>query len=64
MINIVYLVIFIIANNSHVSSQIIPQANYKQCQINARMYNSSSGVERPDPDPNIRTEAQCVVGVK
>lgn len=35
--NVVYLVIFLLANDG-VTSQAIPQANLAQCQLNAKVF--------------------------
>lgn len=67
MINIVYLVIFLVAGDG-VTSQSIPQANMNQCNANARLFNTGS----PNRDYLVnghqrgaRTQkALCLVGVK
>ena len=65
MINIIYLVIFMIGADG-VTSQSIPQANMKQCQVNAVVFNS--GEKQPLPNKylgSVRTQkAYCIVGVQ
>lgn len=63
MTNIFYLVIFVLGAEG-VTSQSIPQANLKQCQINAKIFN------QPDLMPNSyvldtkTNKAYCIAGVK
>lgn len=65
MINVVYLVIFLVGGGG-VTSQSIPQANMQQCQANARIYNTGknndtlvSGYSRAA----TTQAAHCIVGV-
>ncbi len=65
MLNVVYLVIFVLGNNG-VTSQAIPQANIQQCQINARIYNTgkNNGILPNGYSGSVSTQsAQCIVGV-
>ena len=65
MLNVVYLVIFVLGNNG-VTSQAIPQANMQQCQINARIYNTGkdNGILPNHRSGSEATQsAQCIVGV-
>lgn len=58
MINIVYLVLVITGGSGMMATQNIPQANMKQCQINANYLKSQR------PFGGGSTVAYCVVGVK
>lgn len=65
MINVVYLVIFLVGGGG-VTSQSIPQANMQQCQANARIYNTGknnatlvNGYGSAAPTQ----AAHCIVGV-
>ena len=65
MLNVVYLVIFVLGNNG-VTSQAIPQANMQQCQINARIYNTGkdNGILPSGYSSSVSTQsAQCIAGV-
>lgn len=62
MINVVYLVlVFSGSNGGMMTSQLIPQANMKQCEINMNSYNDVShrGIRA-----GYTTRAHCIVGVK
>lgn len=66
MINVVYLLIFVMGANG-VTSQSIPQANMKQCQANAKIYNTgrNNGVIHNGWNDSVKTQAaHCIVGVK
>jgi hypothetical protein len=66
MINVVYLVIFVMSNNG-VTSQSIPQANMAQCQANAKIYNTgkNNGIVHNGWMDSVKTQAaHCIVGVK
>lgn len=64
MINLVYLVVFVIGA-SGVTSQSIPQANMKQCQANAKIFNTGARNAIPNEWLTGRTQkAYCIVGVK
>lgn len=61
MLNVIYLVL-VVTSGQGVSIERIPQANIKQCQINAKSmsdvkYKSAGGY-------NVSYRAHCVVGVK
>lgn len=67
MINVVYLVIFLLGG-SGVTSQSIPQVNMNQCQINARIFNTNKNNGAvangyTSSLPNAQ-KAYCIVGVK
>ena len=57
MTNIFYLVILVIGAQG-VTSQSIPQANLKQCQINAKIFNNSYVLDTKT------NKAYCIAGVK
>lgn len=62
--NIVYLIIFMIGGEG-ITSQSIPQANMKQCQVNARFFNENKQLMVNPYIGNIQTnKAYCIVGVK
>lgn len=64
MINLVYLVVFVIGG-SGVTSQSIPQANMNQCQANAKVFNTGEKKAMPNEWLTGRTQkAYCIVGVK
>lgn len=64
MINLVYLVVFVIGGNG-LTSQSIPQANMKQCQANAKIFNTGAKDAMPNEWISARTQkAYCIVGVK
>lgn len=65
MINVVYLVIFVMSSNG-VASQSIPQANMAQCQANAKVYNTSrnNNIVYNGWNDGVKTQAaHCIVGV-
>lgn len=65
MINVVYLVIFLVSGNG-VTSQSIPQANMAQCQANAKIYNTGKNNEIVVNNwgGSLKTQAaHCIVGV-
>lgn len=65
MIDVVYLVIFMIGS-SGVTSQSIPQANMAQCQANARIYNTGKNNNTVANGYTGGAKAQaahCIVGV-
>lgn len=59
MLNIVYLVLVFAGGSGQYTSVSIPQANMKQCQINAKAHytGDSNGVR------NNVVHAKCIVGV-
>lgn len=66
MINVVYLVIFLVGS-SGVTSQSIPQANMNQCQANARIFNTNKNNETVVNGYSSVANTQkayCIVGVK
>lgn len=66
MINVVYLVIFMVGGGG-ITSQSIPQANMQQCQANARIYNTGKNSEMVVNNFGVGAKAQaahCIVGVK
>ena len=64
MINMFYLVIFMIGAEG-ITSQSIPQANMKQCEINARTFNSQQQLMPNDYLNSVKTnKAYCIAGVK
>ena len=61
MINMFYLVIFMIGAEG-ITSQSIPQANMKQCQVNAKFFNEN---KQRMVIGNVQTnKAYCIAGVK
>lgn len=65
MINVVYLVIFLVGGDG-VTSQSIPQANMAQCQSNAKIYNTEKNnriVINGRVDSSRTQAAHCIVGV-
>lgn len=59
MLNVVYLVLVFAGTSSQYTSVLIPQANMKQCNINAKAhYTGRSGVVKDEV-----VEAKCIVGV-
>lgn len=59
MLNVVYLVLVFAGTNSQYTSVSIPQANMKQCNINAKAHYIGR-------DRNVDDEvvvAKCIVGV-
>lgn len=63
MSNIFYLVIFLIGSEG-VTSQSIPQANLKQCQINAKIFNKSQLMPNAYLNSVKTNKAYCIAGVK
>lgn len=63
MSNIFYLVIFLIGSEG-VTSQSIPQANLKQCQINAKIFNESQLMPNTYLNSVKTNKAYCIAGVK
>lgn len=67
MINVVYLVIFLVGGEG-VTSQAIPQANMNQCQANARIFNTGKNnktvVNSFISRDAVTQKAYCIVGVK
>lgn len=66
MLNIVYLVIFVLSDNGSTTSLSIPQANMNQCQANAKIYNTNKNTSPVynDYGASIKTTAaHCIVGV-
>ena len=64
MTNIFYLVIFVIGAEG-VTSQSIPQTNLKQCQINAKIFNTDSRIIPNYYLNRVKTnKAYCIAGVK
>ena len=64
MTNIFYLVIFVLGAEG-VTSQSIPQANLKQCQINAKIFNTDSRIIPNYYLGRVKTnKAYCIAGVK
>lgn len=64
--NVVYLVIFLIANDG-VTSQAIPQANLAQCQLNAKVFNriGSNEILHAGYSNSTKTsQSFCIAGVK
>lgn len=62
--NIVYLIIFMIGNEG-ITSQSIPQANMKQCQINAKIFNENKQLMPNSYIGRVQTnKAYCIVGIK
>ena len=48
-----------------ITSQSIPQANMKQCQVNARFFNENKQLMVNPYIGNVQTnKAYCIVGVK
>lgn len=62
MLNVVYLVIFVLGNNG-VTSQAIPQANMQQCMLNKKVYNGKELKSATTTANDIQIRATCVVGV-
>lgn len=54
MMNVVYLVLVFASSSGKMTSQSIPQANMKQCQVNQKTYSGEYMVDG----------AYCIVGVK
>lgn len=67
MTNIFYLVIFVLGANG-VTSESIPQANLKQCEINAKVFNTGNNkriVYNGAGANSSRTQsAYCIAGIK
>ena len=64
MINMFYLVIFMIGAEG-ITSQSIPQANMKQCEINAKTFNSQQQLMPNGYFKGTGTnKAYCIAGVK
>lgn len=61
MINVVYLVLVFTGGSGMMTSQSIPQANMKQCEINKRYYDD---VSHRGSEVGHFTRAHCIVGVK
>ena len=61
MLNIVYLVLVFSGNSGQYTSVSIPQANMKQCQINAKAH--YTGRKSGNPMDEV-VQAKCIVGVK
>ena len=67
MVNVVYLVIFVLAGGDGVTSQAIPQANMVQCQANAKIFNAKPNKEILVNAYSSAAKTQvayCIVGVK
>lgn len=64
MINVVYLVIFLVGGDG-VTSQSIPQANMAQCQANAKIYNTGKNNKIVNNwSGSLKGQAaHCIVGV-
>lgn len=60
MLNIVYLVLVFSGSSGQYTSVSIPQANMKQCQINAKAH--YTGGSNKNPTDEI-VQAKCIVGV-
>ena len=63
MTNIFYLVIFVIGAEG-VTSQSIPQASLKQCQINAKIFNQPDLIRNAYGPIAKTNKAYCIAGVK
>ena len=64
MTNIFYLVIFVLGAEGF-TSQSIPQASLKQCQINAKIFNQPDLIRNAYGRPIAKTnKAYCIAGVK
>ena len=66
MINVVYLVIFLVgghANGGGATSISIPQASMAQCQTNAKQFQGRKLVQGYDNGQAL-TAARCISGVK
>ena len=64
MINLVYLVIFALGDGG-ITSQAIPQANMKQCQVNAEVFNKANTHIVNNGSVTYKAQkAYCIVGVK
>lgn len=59
MLNIVYLVLVFSGHSGEYTSVSIPQANMKQCQINAKAHYTG----RKSGSDDV-VQAKCIVGVK
>lgn len=63
MINVVYLVLVITAGSTGVTSEKIPQANMKQCEINRDSFNGKK--DSGGFSANTASyKAHCIVGVQ
>ena len=58
MLNIVYLILVFSCGSGEYTSVSIPQANMKQCQINAKAHYTGRKIGGDDV-----VQAKCVVGV-
>ena len=63
MITVVYLVLAIAGGSGQLTSQSIPQANIKQCLINAKHQMSANSTSRYAGRYKV-VKANCIVGVK
>ncbi len=61
MVNVVYLLLVMATRDGGMTSQLIPQSNMTQCQVNAKNLN---GRELSNARYKTGVKATCIVGVK